>query len=102
MNSNRWWVLGLGVFVLVLAIMVPDVVAALTIAYDILVGGLLVAILGGVYANEPIYIGLAASAVVYVVVSLLTRPTHPSVLEAWRRRRTEGATEELRPGVAVS
>jgi len=140
-NSSRWWVLGLGLFVLVLAILVPDVVAALTIAYDILVGGLLVAILGGlvwsrgtgpgaawsmaagtvgtlttmitlevqateafggVYANEPIYVGLAASAIVYVVVSLLTRPTHPSVLEAWHRRRTEGATEELRPGVTVS
>lgn len=139
-NSNRWWVLGLGLFVLVLAISVPDVVAALTIAYDILVGGLLVAILGGlvwsrgtgpgaawsmaagtvgtlatmitlevqaterfggVYANEPIYVGLTASAVVYVAVSLLTRPTHPSVLEAWRRRRTEGATEDFVPTVHV-
>ncbi|NUL48442.1 sodium:solute symporter [Cellulosimicrobium funkei] len=140
-DTNRWWVLGLGLFVLVLAIAVPDVVAALTIAYDILVGGLLVAILGGlvwsrgtgpgaawsmaagtigtlttmvvlevrgtepfagVYANGPIYVGLAASAVVYVAVSLLTRPTAPSVLAAWRRRRTEGAAEEFRPGAHVS
>ncbi|REE05180.1 sodium:solute symporter [Citricoccus muralis] len=133
-DTNRWWVLGLGLFVLALAIAVPDVVAALTIAYDILVGGLLVAILGGlvwprgtgagaawsmaagtlgtlatmitlevqaeerfagVYANEPIYVGLAASVLVYTVVSLLTTPTHPSVLAAWRRRTVEGAPEEF-------
>lgn len=54
----------------------------------------------GVYANEPIYVGLAASAVVYVAVSLLTRPTAPSVLAAWCR--TEGAAEEFRPGAYVS
>ena len=139
-DSNRWWVLGLGIFVLALAVMVPDVVAALTIAYDILVGGLMVAIIGGlvwsrgtgagaawsmlagtvgtlatmitlevqgdepfagVYANEPIYVGLIASAMVYVVVSLLTRPTHPTVLEAWRRRRAEGG-EEFIPGSSVT
>ncbi|MEW1981012.1 sodium:solute symporter [Citricoccus sp. NPDC079358] len=139
-DTNRWWVLGLGLFVLGLAIAVPDVVAALTIAYDILVGGLLVAILGGlvwsrgtgagaawsmaagtlgtlatmitleiqaeerfagVYANEPIYVGLAASALVYIVVSLLTTPTHPSVLAAWRRRTVEGAPEEFVRGRRV-
>lgn len=126
-DANRWWVLGLGLFVLALAVLVPDVVAALTIAYDILVGGLLIAILGGliwnrgtgtgaawsmaagtigtlatmitleiqgdgpfagVYANEPIYVGLIASALVYVVVSLLTTPTPPAVLAEWHRRRS--------------
>lgn len=56
----------------------------------------------GAYANEPIYVGQAASFVVYVAVSLLTRPTAPSVLAAWRRRRTEGAAEEFRPGAYVS
>ena len=139
-DSNRWWVLGLGIFVLALAVLVPDVVAALTIAYDILVGGLMVAIIGGlvwsrgtgagaawsmlagtvgtlatmitlevqgdepfagVYANEPIYVGLMTSAVIYVAVSLLTRPTHPTVLEAWRRRRVEGG-EEFVPGTTVT
>ncbi|MGC5048138.1 sodium:solute symporter [Micrococcus porci] len=128
--ANRRWVLGLGFVVLVLAILVPDVVAALTIAYDILVGGLFVAIVGGlvwkrgtgtaalwsmvvgtvgtlgtmayleataaarfdgVYANEPIYVGLAASAVVYVVLSLLTQPTPRPVLGAWRHRARHGA-----------
>ncbi|MDN4612175.1 sodium:solute symporter family protein [Arthrobacter burdickii] len=124
-RSSRWWVLGLGIVTIALAVIVQDVVAALTIAYDILVGGLLVAILGGlvwrrgnglgagasmaagtlvtlgvmayleitadnqydgIYANEPIYYGLAVSALVYVLVSFLTRPTAPEVMEAWDRR----------------
>jgi len=131
--ANRVWVLGLGVIVLVLAILVPDVVAALTIAYDILVGGLFVAIVGGlvwsrgtgpaamwsmivgtlgtlgtmaflemnaenrfdgVYANEPIYVGLAASAIVYIALSLMTPRTSPEVMQAWRRRSREGVTED--------
>ena len=46
-KANRMWVLGLGIVAIVIAIITKDVVAALTIAYDILVGGLLVAILGG-------------------------------------------------------
>ncbi len=128
-GGNRLWVLVFGLVALVIAIQVPDVVAALTIAYAILVGGLLVAILGGllwsrgtgvaamwsmvagtvgtlgtmgwleanaeapfdgVYANEPIYVGLIASAVVYVAVSLLTPRTDAAVLDAWRRRSREG------------
>ncbi|HXD28394.1 MAG TPA: sodium:solute symporter, partial [Arthrobacter sp.] len=137
--ANRYWVLGLGVVAIVLAIIVNDVVAALTIAYDILVGGLLVAILGGlvwkrgngvgaalsmaagtivtlatmivlevqstekfggVYANEPIYYGLAASLVVYVVVSLLTPATRPEVSVHWSDRvsgrvEAEGVTADL-------
>ncbi|MDO5634819.1 MAG: sodium:solute symporter [Micrococcus sp.] len=129
-GANRIWVLALGVLVLGIAVLVPDVVAALTIAYAILVGGLFIAILGGlvwkrgtgtaalasmavgtlgtlgtmayleitaenrfdgIYANEPIYVGLIASAVVYVVVSLLTRPTDDAVWAAWRQRSTQGA-----------
>ena len=38
-----WWVLGLGVVAIVVAIITKDVAAALTIAYDILVGGFLAA-----------------------------------------------------------
>lgn len=132
LSSHRGWVLGLGLVVLLLAILVPDVVAALTIAYDIIVGGLFVAIVGGllwsrgtgpaamwsmvagtlgtlgttgylemnaenrvdgVYANEPIYVGLAASAVVYVLVSLLTPRTDARVMEEWRRRSRTGAPD---------
>jgi len=130
---SQVWVLGLGIVTIVLAIVVQDVVAALTIAYDILVGGLLVAILGGlawkrgtgfgaaasmvagsvatlatmiyleitgdqpydgVYANEPIYFGLVASAVVYVVVSLLTPRTDAAVMSAWEDRLAGREREE--------
>ncbi|MEE2569793.1 sodium:solute symporter [Pseudarthrobacter sp. J64] len=134
-KANRIWVLSLGVVAILIAIVTKDVVAALTIAYDILVGGLLVAILGGlvwkrgtgiaaaasmavgsvvtlgtmivleinakapldgVYANEPIYYGLIASAVVYVAVSLLSRPTDPAVMSAWNARVAGASTEEIR------
>lgn len=132
-KGNRYWVLGLGLFVVVLAIAVEDVVAALTISYDILVGGLLVAILGGllwrrgtgegatwsmavgtlatlatmgvmavikedfvagVLSNEPIYVGLIASALVYVVVSLVGKPTDATVLAEWDERRSGRSTKE--------
>jgi SSS family solute:Na+ symporter len=112
-RANRLYVVGLGVVATVIAMLLSDVVAALTIAYDILVGGLLVPILGGflwkratgtgalaamgvgtvvtlvtmaltdVLANEPIYFGLGASLVAYVVVSLATPSTRPEVLDTW-------------------
>lgn len=131
-RANRIWVMLLGVVTVTLAILVDDVVAALTIAYDILVGGLLVAIIGGllwkrgngvgatasmaagslvtlgtmiileiqaenkfdgVYANEPIYYGLIASAVAFIVVSLLTKSTDRQVIEQWNLR-VAGKTQD--------
>jgi SSS family solute:Na+ symporter len=115
-QENRWWALGCGVVMVAVASLVQDVVAGLTIAYNLLVGGLLVPVLGalvwrratavaalsaivvgsavvlvcmavfGLLANEPIYYSLVASAVVFVAVSLLTRQTDPARLEAWDRR----------------
>lgn len=116
-HSDRLYVVAFGIVVIVIAAMLNDVVAALTIAYDILVGGLLVAILGGfvwkratgagalwsmgvgtavtlgtmvlvgdVLANEPIYFGLAASLIGYVVASLMTPRTPPEVLQVWDDR----------------
>ncbi len=135
-RANRLWVLILGIVAIVIAIITKDVVAALTIAYDILVGGLLVAILGGliwkrgtgiaaaasmgvgsvitlgtmvileinaevpldgIYANEPIYYGLIASAAVYIAVSLLTKPTDTTVMAQWQQRVAGGATEQKVP-----
>lgn len=121
-RSDRIYVVVLGAVVILLAALLNDVVSALTIAYDILVGGLLVAILGGfvwrrataagalwsmstgsvvtlgtmailgdVLAIEPIYYGLAASAAVYVVASLLTRPTDPAVMREWTNRLAQNA-----------
>ena len=116
-HSDRRYVAVLGILVIIIAALLNDVVGALTLAYDILVGGLLVAILGGflwkratgagalasmavgtvvtlgtmavvgdVLANEPIYYGLAASLIAYIVVSLLTPRTSAAVMQVWEDR----------------
>ncbi|MFC6061739.1 sodium:solute symporter [Streptomyces ochraceiscleroticus] len=115
-RGNRAFILLMGIAVICIAIALNDVVQALTVAYNLLVGGLLVPILGGllwkrgtgtgalaavatggatvialmawrgVLANEPIYYGLLVSLVAYVIVSLSTRPTDPAVLAEWRAR----------------
>ncbi|MGO4443994.1 sodium:solute symporter [Mycobacterium sp. 2YAF39] len=115
-HSDRLYTVALGIAVIVIAALLNDVVNALTIAYDILVGGLLVPILGGflwkratgigalsamaagtvvtlgsmaifgVAANEPIYYGLAASLIAYVVGSLVSSRTPANVLQVWDDR----------------
>ncbi|MCX5397152.1 sodium:solute symporter [Streptomyces sp. NBC_00102] len=115
-RGNRAFILIMGVAVILIAIALNDVVQALTVAYNLLVAGLLVPILGGllwrrgtaagalaavgvggiavvvlmgtygILANEPVYYGLLLSLAVYVVVSLATKPTDPAVLSAWRER----------------
>ncbi|MCX4762327.1 sodium:solute symporter [Streptomyces sp. NBC_01275] len=115
-RGNRAFILLMGVAVIGTAIALNNVVEALTVAYNLLVGGLLVPILGGllwrrgtvqgalasvvvggvtvitlmatfgILANEPVYYGLLASLAAYVAVSLATRPTDPAVLAAWRER----------------
>ncbi len=123
-HNNRMFTLVIGVVAIAIAVALNDVVAALTVAYNILVGGLLVAIIGGlvwkrgtrlgamasmavgsltaigfmvfvdVYANEAIYYSLGASLVTYVVVSLATPATDAAVLANWDRRVAGDATEE--------
>jgi solute:Na+ symporter, SSS family len=56
----------------VIACVVQDVVAALTVAYDILVGGLLVPILGGLVWRRGTNIGAVAAMAVGTVVTLVT------------------------------
>ncbi|MEU9329794.1 sodium:solute symporter [Streptomyces canus] len=115
-RGNRAFILVMGVAVICTAIALNNVVEALTVAYNLLVGGLLVPILGGllwkrgtaqgalasvivgglaviglmagygILANEPVYYGLPASLVVHVAVSLATPATDTAVLEAWRER----------------
>ncbi len=46
-KGNRAFILAMGVAVILIAIALNDVVEALTVAYNLLVGGLLVPILGG-------------------------------------------------------
>ncbi|MFJ8658787.1 sodium:solute symporter [Streptomyces sp. NPDC093795] len=115
-KGNRLFILVMGSAVILIAIALNDVVQALTVAYNLLVGGLLVPILGGllwrrgtvqgalaavtvgglaviglmwaygILANEPVYYGLLASLATYVIVSLATRPTDAAVLAHWRAR----------------
>jgi SSS family solute:Na+ symporter len=70
--ENRRWVLGLGVAAIALSIVVQDVVAALTVAYDILVGGLLVAILGGLVWRRATAAGAGAAMAAGTLVTLGT------------------------------
>lgn len=123
-HSNRMFTLVLGIVAIGIAAALNDVVAALTIAYNILVGGLLVAITGGlvwkrgtrvgamasmavgavtaiafmvidgVLADSPIYYSLGASLVTYVVVSLLTPRTDGAVLANWETRVAGHATDD--------
>ncbi|MFJ1645770.1 sodium:solute symporter [Streptomyces sp. NPDC088258] len=115
-RGNRVFILVMGIGVVVIAIALNNVVEALTVAYNLLVGGLLVPILGGllwkrgtvygalcavvvggvtvvalmagygILANQPIYYGLLSSLAAYLIVSLATKPTDEAVLAEWRRR----------------
>ena len=90
-----------------IALVVDDVLSALTCAYNLLVGGMLVPLLGAIYwrrattagavasmllgcaaaivfmikdglaANSPIYAALAASAASFVLISLMGRAGAP-------------------------
>ncbi|HEY9439910.1 MAG TPA: sodium:solute symporter [Streptomyces sp.] len=124
-SGNRAFILIMGVAVVAIAIALNDVVEALTVAYNLLVGGLLVPILGGllwrrgtaagalasvvvggiaviwlmatygILANEPVTYGLLASLAVYVIASLATKPTDPAVLAAWRERLAGRVPDEV-------
>ncbi|MFE7567182.1 sodium:solute symporter [Streptomyces sp. NPDC057539] len=123
-KGNRLFILIMGIGVIAIAIALNDVVEALTVAYNLLVGGLLVPILGGllwkrgtvhgalagvivgglavvglmatygILANEPVYYGLLSSLAAYLIVSLATKPTDEAVLAAWRRRLAGEADDE--------
>ncbi len=117
-RDSRIYLIVLGVVTLVLAMIMPSVVEALTVAYNLLVAGLFIPILGGlvfkrgtivgvmagmilgavttivvmivagIYANEAIYLGLMASLVGYLVGSFASKPTSPEVMAAWKERIT--------------
>ncbi|MEV0527910.1 sodium:solute symporter [Streptomyces sp. NPDC050439] len=131
-KGNRLFILVMGIAVVCIAIALNDVVQALTVAYNLLVAGLLVPILGGllwkrgtapgalaavaagglsviglmwgygILANEPVYYGLLISLGVYVVVSLATKPTDAAVLAAWRERLAGRGSEEAEPETPVA
>ncbi|GAA1934513.1 sodium:solute symporter [Brevibacterium antiquum] len=115
-RDSRIYLIGLGVVTLILAMIMPSVVEALTVAYNLLVAGLFIPILGGlifkrgniigvmagmilgslttivimitmgIYSNEAIYLGLIASLLGYVIGSLASKPTPPEVMAAWKER----------------
>lgn len=62
------------------------------------------AVMRDVYANMPIYLGLAASLAFFVLVSLLDWPTPSDVLDRWRQRirrcGPESAPDALHPVAA--
>src|SRR5690606_25821936 len=98
--ANRVCTLASGVLVLVVALAVDDVLSALTLAYNLLVGGMLIPLIGAIFwrrataagatvsmvlgcttamafmlkdgldANTPIYYSLAIGLLSYVLVSL--------------------------------
>ncbi|WP_010483196.1 sodium:solute symporter [Pseudomonas sp. S9] len=100
--TNRIFTLLLGCLVLAIALVVSDVISALTLAYNLLVGGMLIPLLGAIYwkrattagaiasmvlgsltaaffmfsdgleANTPIYYSLAVGAISFIAVSLFT------------------------------
>jgi SSS family solute:Na+ symporter len=112
-----------GLAVLGISLLVKDVIGALTVAYDLLVGAIFVPVVGalfwsrataagaltsilagtvvvvalmfamGLLANGPIIYGLLASLVTFVVVSLLTTPPSPEETAAWRERIGEPAAD---------
>jgi SSS family solute:Na+ symporter len=103
LSINRLFTLLTGFAVLGIALVVSDVISALTLAYNLLVGGMLVPLIGAIFwkrattagaitsmslgfvtalvfmfkdgleANTPIYYSLAVALISFIVVSLLDR-----------------------------
>jgi SSS family solute:Na+ symporter len=103
LGINRLFTLLTGLVVLGIALVVNDVISALTLAYNLLVGGMLIPLIGAIFwkrattagaiasmslgfvtallfmfkdgldANTPIYYSLAIGLVSFVVVSLASR-----------------------------
>jgi SSS family solute:Na+ symporter len=106
-TQSRVVTFGFGVLMTLVACRTTDVIAAVTVAYDLLVGALLIPVLGsmlwrrgtaagalssigvstvavvallvarGIDSDAPIYAGLGSSLVIFVVVSMLSRPAGP-------------------------
>lgn len=101
-HENRRWTFILGIVVLGISLVISDVIGALTVAYNLLVGGMLVPLIGAIYwrrattagaicsmvlgfgtvvafmikdgmaANTPIYFGLGVALASFVVVSMFS------------------------------
>jgi SSS family solute:Na+ symporter len=78
-GNSRWYILAFGVVVIAIACVLGDVVAALTIAYDILVGGLLVAIIGGMIWKRGTIAGALVSIATGTVLTLGTMAAYGDI-----------------------
>ncbi len=117
-TQSRVVTLGFGVAMTIVASGTNDVIAAITVAYDLLVGALFVPVIGamlwargtgagalasiavsapivvvmifvqGIDSDAPIYAGFGMSLLVYVVISLITRP-NPAAMLGGERLRVE-------------
>jgi solute:Na+ symporter, SSS family len=104
LQINRVCTLLTGILVLIVALVVDDVLSALTLAYNLLVGGMLIPLIGAIFwrrattagamtsmilgfitavvfmikdgfaANTPIYYSLSVGLISYVLVSLFSNP----------------------------
>lgn len=68
MTTTRWCTLACGLLILVLGLAVSDVLGALTLAYNLLLGGLLVPLVGAVFWKRA----TATAATVAMVLGCLT------------------------------
>lgn len=81
--------------------------ATLVGAYSAMAAGTL-AVLTGMFfiwdrdANEPVYFGLGLGVVVFVAVSLATRPTAPELRAEWERRLARSDRTDLSTAGAAS
>jgi SSS family solute:Na+ symporter len=124
-TQSRVVTFGFGVLMTAVACRTTDVIAAVTVAYDLLVGALLIPVVGamlwrrgtaagalssiavsatavvaflvarGIDSDAPIYAGLGSSLVVYVVVGLLSRPAGSVTALAGERLSQQGNMHEL-------
>ena len=91
-RANRAYVVVIGIAVVVISSLLSDVVSALTIAYDILVGGLLVPILGGFVWRRGTGAGAVVAMATGTVATLATMAAVGDVL----------ANEPVYAGLVVS
>ena len=121
-RATRWYLLGVGALMIIIACSLHDVVAGLTIACGLLVVGLFVPVVGGIlwqratikgavasiiagivltvatmavmrdiYANIPVYVGLAGSLIAFILGSLADRPVAAHIRAQWLQRSREPA-----------
>lgn len=122
LRINRLGTLFSGIIVVVVALVVDDVLSGLMLAYNILVGGMLIPLIGAVYwsratttgatvsmvlgaltaavcmavdgidSNTPIHYSLLVATVSYVLVSLLSQQRATAATDAIERPKPENAS----------